>query len=595
MKLLLRFGMLTLLVVLGLQATWVLSPSAQENIEQLELGQIRTDMEILADRVFGGGTRPDFWTGNLDTTSQNMLADLWFDNEVLADAVFGSGTRPDEWIGATTNNPRLVARNIRHDLELSADAWLGAGSRPAEWVGGVPAFRCSRTVMNILYVLDRFYDERPTTSEAVVDYCGSVIAEIEEDLIDQALGAGALEAEADVENVPSLILAVRGDLERLADELLGVNNRPPGWIDNTDVTSPTLAQDIQIDMSVLADVVLGRGVRPPEWIGTLRESQLATFRNLRFDLELLADATLGENMRPTGWQGDDPIFECNPVVQYLVFLAEATLGYPVPDPAAASGEYCETVTASVNDFVENPPAPEIVDEGTEEPQGDLRFVAESRNAFAYLDVAATEYMGVLPWGVEFRAWYRNFNESNMMFVSGNDFALFIDRRWMTLPESTFAALPTLDGVRPLTFCDANWCNGPAPTPTPTGSGPLLEIITANTPPAPIPTVSAEGTPETGAKIPVSWNYIRVNYLLQRSEINAWQVALEICREPNQIVCEPVLSIFNNATGQFVPIVSTFNGLNVFELPYGYSTNYTIEGATYISQDIWLNDPSLQAP
>jgi hypothetical protein len=592
MKLVLRFGMLLLLVGVALQVTGNLAPAAQENIEQLELGQIRTDMEILADRVFGGGSRPDFWTGNLDTTSPNMLADLWFDNEVLADAVFGSGTRPDGWIGATTNNPRLVARNIRHDLELSADAWLGAGSRPGDWVGGVPAYRCSRTVMNSLYILDFFYNTRPTTSEAVVDYCESVIIEIEEDLIDQALGAGALDAEET--NVPSLTLAVRGDLERLADELLGVNNRPPGWIDNTDINSPNLANDIQVDMSVLADVILGRGVRPPEWIGTLRESQLATFRSLRFDLELLADATLGEDVRPASWQGDDPIFACNPTVQYLVFLAEASLGYEILAPETVSGDYCETLRTSVNDFVENPPLPEIV-EGTEEPEGDQRYIAESRNAFAYLDVAATEYMGVLPWGVEFRAWYRNFNESNMMFVSGSDFALFIDRRWTTMPESTFATLPTLDGVRPLTFCDANWCNGPAPTPTPTGSGPLLEIITANTPPAPIPTSPAEGTPETGAKVPVSWNYIRVNYLLQRSEINAWQVALEICRDPNQVVCEPVLSVFDNSTGQFVPIVSTFSGLNVFELPYGYSTNYTIEGANYISQDIWLNDPSLQSP
>ncbi len=593
MKVLLRVGLLALLLGIILQITSVLMPVAQENIEQLELGQIRTDMETLADRVYGGGSRPEFWTGNLDTTSANMLADLWFDNEVLADAVFGSGTRPEEWIGATTNNARLVARNIRHDLELSADAWLGDGNRPDDWIGGVASYRCSRTLMNDLYVLDTVYNVRPTTSEAVVNYCASILIEIEESLIDQALGASAFSEEE--ANAPSLILAVRGDLERLADELLGVNNRPPGWIDNTDINSPTLAEDIQIDMSVLADVVLGRDVRPPDWIGTVSESQLATFRTIRFDLELFADATLGEEVRPNGWQGNNPIFECNPALQYLIFLAESAFGYqaPAPDTVSEDLDYCTVVRASVNDYVENPPVPEIVEGATEEPEGDERFVAESRNAFAYLDVAATEYMGVLPWGIEFRAWYRNFNESNMMFVSGVDFALFIDRRWTTLPESTFATLPTLDGVRPLTFCDADWCNGPAPTPTPTGSGPLLEIINANTPPAPIPTGQAEGTPETGAQTPVSWNYIRVNYLLQRSEINAWQVALEICREPSQVVCEPVLSIFDNTTGQFVPIISTFNGLNVFELPYGYSTNYTIEGANFISQDIWLNDPSLQ--
>ncbi|MCA9912896.1 MAG: hypothetical protein KC496_06090, partial [Anaerolineae bacterium] len=332
MKLLLRVGLLAFLLGLALQVTSVLVPVAQENIEQLELAQMRTDMETLADRVFGGGSRPEFWAGNLDATAPNMLADLWFDSEVLGDAVFGSGTRPIGWIGATTNNPRLVARNVRHDLELAADAWLGADNRPDTWIGGVAYYRCSRTLMNNLYLLDTFYNVRPTTSESVVDYCASVLAEIEETLLDQALGSGAFSEEE--ANAPTLILAVRGDLERLADELLGVNNRPPGWIDNTDVNSPTLAQDIQIDMGVLADVVLGRGVRPPDWIGTYGSSQLANFRTIRFDLELFADTTLGEDVRPTGWQGDNPIFQCNPALQYLIFLTESVYSYEAPASSA---------------------------------------------------------------------------------------------------------------------------------------------------------------------------------------------------------------------------------------------------------------------
>ena len=64
-------------------------------------------------------------------------------------------------------------------------------------------------------------------------------------------------------------------------------------------------------------------------------------------------------------------------------------------------------------------------------------MAESRNAFAYDDSGATVYFGVLPWGTEFRAWYRNFGESTMMFVSGDEFAIFIDRRWTTMDEDTF--------------------------------------------------------------------------------------------------------------------------------------------------------------
>lgn len=585
-----RFLHWTIPVVLLLgiiHSAWAVPPR-QENLFQLQLDELRNDMELLADRVFGGGSRPDNWLGTTDFTADNMLADLWVDNEILADAVFGAGVRPAGWIGATSRNAELVARNLRHDLEIAADEWLGEGQRPEEWVGGPVLTRCSRTVMNTVYLLGEFYGVRPETPTEVVDYCGALVGEIEDSLVDQALGA-QIEGEVTEENAPSLILAVRGDLERLADEVLGLNNRPPGWIDNTDIDSPTLAFDILADMEVLADIVLGRDIRPEDWIGQLRESQVATFRNLRHDLELLADAALEAGRRPNGWQGDTPIFTCQPIDQYLVFLVERAYGYDLPPEEADN--YCEQVNEGVNLLVENPPDPQVA-EATDEP--DTQFMAESRNAFAYLDPAALEYMGVLPWGVEFRAWYRNFGESTMMFVSGVDFAVFIDRRWTTMSEDAFARLPTLDGVQPLTFCDAGWCNGPAPTPTPTGGGPLVDIITANTPPAPLPT-PIDGTPGQQQLQLVNWNYIRVNYLLQRPENNAVQVTLEICREPSQIACEPVVFVFNNATGQAVQPISTFNGLNVYELPYGYSTNFTIEGTNFYSEDLWLDDPALSSP
>jgi len=178
--------------------------------------------------------------------------------------------RPDGWISVTTRDPVLVARNIRHDLELAADTWLGENVRPDDWAGGLPIYRCSRTLMNTILLLERFFNVRPQTSEAVVDYCAAIASEVEDELLDQALGATDL-AE-DESNAPSLILAVRGDLERLADEVLGLNNRPPGWIDNTDINSDTLAIDILTDMETLADIVLGRSVRPPGWIGQLRTS-----------------------------------------------------------------------------------------------------------------------------------------------------------------------------------------------------------------------------------------------------------------------------------------------------------------------------------
>jgi hypothetical protein len=555
-------------------------PPQQENLFQLFLQNLRNDIELIADNVYGG-IRPDGWNGTTDLESPSMLADLWVDNEILADEVFGSGTRPDGWIGATSSNVELVSRNVRHDLELTADNVYG-DFRPDEWEGARPLYRCDRTVMNLVYVLDIEYGLLPSTPESVIDYCATVAAELETELVPQAIGQPE-----DVENVPAQILAIRGDLERLADEELGLNNRPAGWVGNKDINSPDLAGDIFADLGLLADELLGRATRPPGWIGAFSGEQIQNLRTLRFDLELLADSTLGEDVRPRGWQGDNQLLRCSPITQNALFIVEQLYGYEPPDPTTTTlvgDEYCNQVDEQANELIENPPVEEEIDIAVDE-----RFVAESRLAFSYLDKAATQYMGKMPWGVEFRAWYRNFGGSTMMFVSGNDFALYIDRRWTTLSDEAFDLLPTLEGVRPLTFCDADWCNGPGPTPTPTGDGPLLEIVVAGTPTAaPDPTDFPDEAVEPRI---VSWNNIRVNYLLQRPDVGRTQVTLELCRDPNQLACEPVTRVVNNTTGEEVPVVSRFNGLNVYELPYGYSTNFTIESANFISNDIWLNDPA----
>lgn len=176
----------------------------------------------------------------------------------------------------------------------------------------------------------------------------------------------------------------------------------------------------------------------------------------------------------------------------------------------------------------------------------------------------------------------------MMFVSGDDFAVFIDRRWTSLPQNVFDSLPTLEGVAPLTFCDANWCQGPAPTPTPTGSGPLALLLAEATIPAP-PSLEGEG----GTKLRVSWSNVRVSYVSDNADTGTALVALEICTEPQQINCEAVLSIFDSAVGASKPVLSQFNGLNVYELPYGYNANLVIEGETLTSPDVWVSDPSIR--
>jgi hypothetical protein len=587
MRRLLRWQVIGLMS-LFLGVFWLLfSPSVPlaqqaENLLQQTILDARVDLESLADRVFGGGTRPDTWTANIDLDAPSIIADLWFDTEQLADAVFGAGVRPENWIGATTPNASLVTRNIRHDIEVLADTFIGDGVRPEGWAGGDLITQCDRTLMNTVYLLQSFYGITPTTGESALDYCLSVAAELEDELINATLSDEDVTA-----NTPALTLAVRGDLERLADEELGLGTRPEGWIGNKDINSTTLSSDIFTDIELLADTLVAVGERPAGWLGAISASSLIAYRNLRADLELLADVSLGVGVRPRGWQGESQLVRCDSDLQNLVLVLEQNFEF-VGETASAStdiNQYCAEVSSVANGLAENPPV-EVVDE---EEVEDERYTAEAEFAFSYLDAAATQYMGMMPLGTPFRAWYRNFGGSTMMFVSGIDFALFIDRRWTTMSEEVFNTLPTLDGVRPLTFCDANWCNGPGPTPTPTGGGVIYDIIVGVTPPA---TLSPDLVQQEGKQL-VSWNHIRVNYVLQRPEINSAQVTLEICETTAQVACEPVATVFNNNTGLAVPVVSQFNGLNVYELPYGYSTNLLIEGATLYSQDVWLNDPSIE--
>lgn len=590
-----RWGLLSSVLAV-LFSVALASPAYQEtspeNVFQVFLRDLRTDIETLADRVFPGAQRPENWIGNEDYTSQNMVADLFVDNELLADTIFGEGTRPPEWIGITTSLPDLVVRNIRHDLELSATTQLGDDLRPDDWVGAQALFSCDRTLMNTVYLLETGYGIASVTPDTVIDYCAALATEVTDDLIVRALGPQQLES------VPAKLLAVRGDLERLRDEVLGVNVRPVDWVGNLDEDSPAFIADLDSDLELLADIILDNQ-RPNEWVTVGLASESAALRNLRFNLETLTDRALGITVRPNGWQGETDLIRCAPDTQNLVGLVQGLYPYDLPDDNDNVAEFCALARLTANIAAENPPPPEILDEVEAEEEA-LRYTAESRNAFSYLDQAAVEYMGVLPWGTSFRAWYRNFGGSTMMFVSGDDFAIFIDRRWTTMSQEVFDALPTLEGREPLTFCDAAWCNGPAPTPTPTGSGPILDIINLGTQPAesaPIVTPDAD----TGGLELVSWNHLKVTYEFFREDEGTAQVTIQLCRTPNQVICEPAISVYNTALSQGLPVISqksvNVNGeviaLNVYELPYGYSNNiFLIEGETLYSRDIWLNDPSL---
>jgi hypothetical protein len=538
---------LSLLVALFFCAVNAPSVSvAQSNPFEQLVFDTRADLELLADKVLSPGVRPPEWSSNSDVKSPTVVSDLWFDNELLANAVFGPDTRPPEWIGAPVPINEIIARNVRHDLELSADQIYGKGQRPPEWRGAAKIISCDRTLQNILNVLDKYYNIQSKTPDSALNYCQTVASEIEDSLVNIVFGSP--DANGSLPDPINLLGGARGDLERLADELLGLHTRPERYIGNRDTTTPNFVGD------------------------------------MRQDLELLADVTLGINKRPTGWQGVNPIERCDPLVRSLAFMAQSAFkDFTIANIDTTALDYCSQVSQAVNSVVENPPKLDIVAEEN------LKN-AESNYAFSYLDVAATEYMGIMPAGTTFRALYRNFGDSNMMFVQGDNFALYLDMRFTSISETTFRSLPTLEGVDPLAFCDARWCNGPGPTPTPTGSGPLLSVLIGSTPVA---------TPNIGAlaasKQLVSWNQVRVTYVFDDLQAKTAQVALEICQQSaaTGTGCEPVASIFDNNTGTSKPVLSIFNGLNVFEFRYGYSTNLVIESDTMYSQDVWISDPTIR--
>lgn len=562
------------------------APQSQANLFELFISQARADLELVADQAIGVGVRPPNWTFNFEWASETAVVDLWFDNESLAETIFGVGVRPPAWFGATTNDIQLLARNIRHDLELAADEVFGIRTRPDNWFGSAPIYRCDRTVQNTIRILSNIYNTQDSVSLTLFNYCDELQNALVNDLITPVYNAPTQGVIADV-GVTDQTLSVRGDLERFANELFGVNVRPPGWRWSVgmDGTSPTLAIDINADIELLLAEKLPVAQRPTLLPG-LTASPSITLRNLRYNLESITTTILGRAVRPNGWQGINPVERCEPLTQGLIFIAQRNYAFVVDETLGTSPDFCDLIAFTANSVVENPPP---VDEEAVQAQ-DSRFMAESRNSFSYLDVGTRQYMGIMPSGTVFRAWYRNYGESNMMFVSGDDFALYVDRRWTSMEIEVYRTLPTLNGRIPLTFCDAGWCNGPGPTPTPTTSGPLLALYQGTD----VPSVSsAQPTLQAGSKSQVSWNYIRVTYLLDRPEAGVAQVGLEICAEPQQINCEPVLSVFDSNLGVAKPVLSTFNGLNVYEFTYGYTSNLRIEGATRFSPDVWISDPTIR--
>ena len=70
---------------------------------------------------------------------------------------------------------------------------------------------------------------------------------------------------------------------------------------------------------------------------------------------------------------------------------------------------------------------------------------------------------------------------------------------------------------------------------------------------------------------------------------------EICAQPavNATACEPVVQVFDNNANAVKQVISQYNGLNVYEFRYGYTTNLVIEGESRYANDVWIADPTIR--
>ena len=259
-----------------------------------------------------------------------------------------------------------------------------------------------------------------------------------------------------------IVVRARGDLELLANEVFGRDQRPAGWSGSTDATNPDLPLLTRLDLEVLAGFVLAADERPEGWFGVVVSSPLAVARDLRHDLELIADIVVGAStIRPGLWAGDDPLMRCNRATQALLPLLERS-GF-VLNVDFNQRDYCRQIEIQVSSFVETqiiqPVAPPVVVESGGATVGGVLapYRVESPFVVAFYDSRARRRAGVLPEGTGFRPVSRsNVQFSNMVLVTGEGFTLFVDYTTTPVTTADFEGLPEVAlGVS--TDCSAEWC------------------------------------------------------------------------------------------------------------------------------------------
>lgn len=120
--------------------------------------------------------------------------------------------------------------------------------------------------------------------------------------------------------------------------------------------------------------------------------------------------------------------------------------------------YCEALETELNVFAEALLKPPTI-EG---------IAGESKDSYAFIDFGARQFVGTMPRGTKFTAVARNsLPGSQMAFVAGEGFAVFVDFAYTTLTQTDFDSLPDYRDYQGniQAFCSALWCKAPGVKPT----------------------------------------------------------------------------------------------------------------------------------
>lgn len=257
-----------------------------------------------------------------------------------------------------------------------------------------------------------------------------------------------------------ILVSARNDLELLANEVFGHDQRPAGWSGSADVTNPDLPLLTRLDLELLAGFVVSAEERPAGWFGVVASSPLAVARDIRHDLELIADVVVGAStIRPGLWTGDDPLMRCNRATQALVPLLERS-GFTL-NVDYNQRDYCRDIENQASQYVETqiiqPVAPPIAVEGGSVGGVLAPYRVESPFVVAFYDSRARRRAGVLPEGTGFRPVSRsNVQFSNMVLVTGDGFTVFVDYTTTPMTTADFESLPEV-ALGASTDCSLDWC------------------------------------------------------------------------------------------------------------------------------------------